>query len=66
MIAGFINKGENVIEIKEDVDLNLIDYIYNNKYFERATALICHYVVIIKGELYYLAKSFVERIFHNI
>lgn len=66
MLAGFINKGENVIEIKEDVDLNLIDYIYNNKYFERTTTLIHHYVVIINGELYYLVKSFVERIFHNI
>lgn len=41
LIAGYINKGENakqalIRELKEEVDLNVVDYHYNdNEYFAR-------------------------------
>ena len=56
LVAGYINKGENakqtlVREIKEEVNLNVVSFEYNdNEYFERTNTLIHNYAVIVDKE----------------
>lgn len=56
LIAGYINKGENakqtlIREIKEEVNLDVIQYIYNdNEYFERTNTLMHNYIAIVNDE----------------
>lgn len=63
LIAGYINKGENakqtlVREIKEEVQLNVIDYTYNdNEYFEATNTLIHNYAVVVDSEDFVLTNE---------
>lgn len=63
LIAGYINKGENakqtlIREIKEEVNLNVIDYIYNdNEYYEKTNTLMHNYIAIVDSEDYQLTDE---------
>ena len=60
LIAGYISKGENaketlVREIKEEVGLNVVEYMYNdNEYFKKTNTLIHNYAAIVDSEDYVL------------
>lgn len=53
LIAGYINKGENaneavIRELKEETNLNVLTYEYNdNRYFERTNTLIHNFIVTV-------------------
>lgn len=63
LIAGYINKGENaketlIREIKEEVNLNVIDYIYNdNEYFQKTNTLIHNYAAVVDSESFELTDE---------
>lgn len=63
LVAGYINKGENarealIREIKEEVNLNVIDYTYNdNEYFEKTNTLMHNYVAVVDSELFCLTNE---------
>lgn len=58
LVAGYINKGENanealIREIKEEIGLNVTEYIYNdNEYYERTNTLMHNFVAIVDSEDY--------------
>ena len=53
LVAGYITKGENaketlIREIKEEVNLNVIDYTYNdNEYYQPSNTLMHNYAVVV-------------------
>lgn len=63
LIAGYISKGENakealVREIKEEVNLNVVDYIYNdNEYYAPTNTLIHNYIAIVGSEDFTLTNE---------
>lgn len=63
LVAGYINKGENakqalIRELKEEVDLNVIEYKYNdNEYFARTNTLIHNYAVLVDSEDFHLTSE---------
>lgn len=56
LVAGYVNKGENLEqtlkrELKEEVNLDLLSYKYNeSQYFEKTNSLICNFIVTTKNE----------------
>lgn len=63
LVAGYINKGENakqalIRELKEEVDLNVLEYKYNdNEYFSRTNTLIHNYAVLVDSEDFHLTSE---------
>ena len=63
LVAGYINKGENANtalcrEVKEEVDLNVIRYQYNeNQYFEKSETLIHNFISIVQGDEVHLTSE---------
>lgn len=63
LVAGYIGKGENakqalVRELKEEVDLNVIEYEYNdNEYFARTNTLIHNYAAVADSEDFHLTNE---------
>lgn len=55
-IAGYINQGENakealIREIKEETNLDVVSFEYNdNEYFEKTNTLIHNYAVVVQHE----------------
>lgn len=56
LVAGYINKGENANEalyreMKEEVNLNIASYLYNdNLYFEKSNTLIHNFITVVEKE----------------
>ena len=71
MIAGYINKGENVKEtlvreIKEEVGSNVEEYMYNDhEYFKKTNTLIHNYTAIVDSEDYVLNDEVLDNIMSN-
>lgn len=63
LVAGYINKGENanqalIREVKEEVDLNVIKYEYNdNVYFEKSNTLIHNFIAYVDHESFKLTDE---------
>ena len=63
LVAGYVNKSETleqalIREIKEEVNLNIINYQYNeSKYFEKSNSLICNFITIADNENYTLTNE---------
>ena len=63
LVAGYINKGENanealVREVKEEVNLDIKNYIYNdNVYYEKTNTLIHNYTSFVKDENFTLTSE---------
>lgn len=63
LVAGYINKGENanealLREVKEEVDLTVKKFIYNdNFYFERSNTLIHNFTSFVDEEEFHLTKE---------
>lgn len=63
LVAGYINKGENanealLREVKEEVDLNVVDYIYNdNVYFDKSNTLIHNFISYVDDEGFQLTDE---------
>lgn len=72
LIAGYINKGENakqalIRELKEEVDLNVVDYHYNdNEYFARTNTLIHNYAVVTDSEDFHLTSEVDDAKWYDI
>ena len=79
LVAGYINKGENakealIREIKEEINLDVVEYKYNdNEYFERTNTLVHNYVVVVNSEKFILTSEvdnakwyMVEDVLENI
>ena len=72
LIAGYINKGENakqalIRELKEEVDLNVVDYHYNdNEYFARTNTLIHNYAVVSDSEDFHLTSEVDDAKWYDI
>lgn len=53
LVAGYITKGENaketlIREIKEEINLNVIDYTYNdNEYYQPSNTLMHNYALLL-------------------
>lgn len=56
LVAGYVNKGETLEqtlkrELKEEVNLDLISFRYNeSQYFEKTNSLICNFIVRTQNE----------------
>lgn len=63
LVAGYINKGENANEalareVKEEVDLNVVDFMYNdNVYFEKSNTLIHNFISYVDSETFHLTDE---------
>ncbi len=63
LVAGYINKGENanealVREVKEEVDLDIVDYLYNdNVYFEKSNTLIHNFIGYVDSDAFHLTDE---------
>jgi NAD+ diphosphatase len=59
LVAGYVNKGENLIEavkreIKEEVGLDIISCKFNDsRYYEKSNSLICNFIVTVENENFY-------------
>lgn len=59
LIAGYINKGENAKEalsreIKEETDLDIVSFEYNdNEYYKKTNTLIHNYTVVVDSEVFH-------------
>ena len=57
LVAGYISKGENaketlIREVKEETNLEVVDYLYNdNFYFSRSNTLMHNYISYVRGEV---------------
>ena len=63
LVAGYINKGENANEalareVKEEVDLNVVNFLYNdNVYFEKSNTLIHNFISYVDSENFALTDE---------
>lgn len=63
LVAGYINKGENanqalIREVKEETNLDVVKYIYNdNEYYQRTNTLMHNFVAIVSSEDYILNEE---------
>lgn len=63
MVAGYINKGENakqtlIREIQEEVNLKVVDYMYNdNEYYAKTNTLMHNYVAVVDSEDFHLTNE---------
>lgn len=67
LVAGYIMKGENAIEtlkreVKEEVDLELSSYMFNDsKYFERTNTLMTNFISVASSTKFHIAKDEVDK-----
>lgn len=72
LVAGYITKGENaketlIREIKEEVNLNVIDYTYNdNEYYQPSNTLMHNYAVVVDSEDFKLTNEVDEAHWYSI
>lgn len=72
LVAGYITKGENaketlIREIKEEVNLNVMEYIYNdNEYYQPSNTLMHNYAVIVDSENFKLTNEVDEAHWYSI
>lgn len=72
LVAGYITKGENaketlIREIKEEINLNVIDYTYNdNEYYQPSNTLMHNYAVIVDSENFKLTNEVDEAHWYSI
>ena len=63
LVAGYINKGENakqtlIREIQEEVNLKVVDYMYNdNEYYAKTNTLMHNYVAVVDSEDFHLTNE---------
>ena len=57
LVAGYVTKGEDckqtlIREVKEEVNLEVVDFLYNdNFYYERSNTLIHNYISYVNGDI---------------
>lgn len=72
LVAGYITKGENaketlIREIKEEVNLNVVDYTYNdNEYYQPSNTLMHNYAVVVDSEDFKLTNEVDEAHWYSI
>lgn len=63
LVAGYINKGENakqalLREVQEEVQLNIINYTYNdNIFFDKSNTLIHNYISYVDSEQFHIEEE---------
>lgn len=72
LVAGHIDRGENakqalIREVREEVNLNVVEYEYNdNEYYEKGNILIHNYAAVAESENYRLNNEVDEAGWYDI